>query len=146
MSVMRCTCGRVVNLRQNVKKPMSYTPHTLHTMQSRDAFVPFQFYGNIFAHAVNLPHKRSLFSKVLSVVYPPPSQLSAQSITKESIVDVEASVRRVEQKIESCSQQDVELHIERVGTASPRLSIPVSTQQIMPEPLRFARTTAHPSK
>lgn len=37
------------------------------------------------------------------------------SITKESIVDVEAMVRKVEQKIESCSQQDVELHIERVG-------------------------------
>ena len=37
------------------------------------------------------------------------------SITKESIVDVEASVRKVEQKIESCSQQDVELHVERVG-------------------------------
>lgn len=40
------------------------------------------------------------------------------SITKESIVDVEASVRKVEQKIESCSQQDVELHIERVGILS----------------------------
>lgn len=39
----------------------------------------------------------------------------SRSITKESIVDVEASVRKVEQKIESCSQQDVELHIERVG-------------------------------
>lgn len=37
------------------------------------------------------------------------------SITKESIVDVEAVVRKVEQKIESCSQQDVELHIEKVG-------------------------------
>lgn len=40
----------------------------------------------------------------------------SSSITKESIVDVEAVVRRVEQKIESCSQQDVELHVERVGT------------------------------
>lgn len=30
-------------------------------------------------------------------------------------MDVEAMVRKVEQKIESCSQQDVELHIERVG-------------------------------
>lgn len=39
----------------------------------------------------------------------------SRSITKESIIDVEASVRKVEQKIESCSQQDVELHIERVG-------------------------------
>lgn len=38
-----------------------------------------------------------------------------RSINKESIVDVEAAVRKVEQKIESCSQQDVELHIERVG-------------------------------
>lgn len=39
----------------------------------------------------------------------------SRSITKESIVDVEALVRKVEQKIESCSQQDVELHIERVS-------------------------------
>uniref|UniRef100_A0A672IV07 Aspartate--tRNA ligase, cytoplasmic n=1 Tax=Salarias fasciatus TaxID=181472 RepID=A0A672IV07_SALFA len=40
------------------------------------------------------------------------------SITKESIVDVEAAVRKVEQKIESCSQQDVELHIERIFVIS----------------------------
>ncbi len=36
------------------------------------------------------------------------------SLTKESIIDVEAVVKKVEQKIESCSQQDVELHLERV--------------------------------
>ncbi len=36
------------------------------------------------------------------------------SLTKESIIDVEAVVKKVEQKIESCSQQDVELHVERV--------------------------------
>uniref|UniRef100_H2TDG1 Aspartate--tRNA ligase, cytoplasmic n=1 Tax=Takifugu rubripes TaxID=31033 RepID=H2TDG1_TAKRU len=50
----------------------------------------------------------------------------AANITKESIVDVEASVRKVEQKIESCSQQDVELHIERifvVSQAEPRLPL-----------------------
>uniref|UniRef100_A0A8C6VYY6 Aspartate--tRNA ligase, cytoplasmic n=1 Tax=Nothobranchius furzeri TaxID=105023 RepID=A0A8C6VYY6_NOTFU len=42
----------------------------------------------------------------------------AANITKESIVDVEAVVRKVEQKIESCSQQDVELHIERIFVIS----------------------------
>uniref|UniRef100_A0A8D3DL05 Aspartate--tRNA ligase, cytoplasmic n=1 Tax=Scophthalmus maximus TaxID=52904 RepID=A0A8D3DL05_SCOMX len=42
----------------------------------------------------------------------------AANITKESIVDVEAAVRKVEQKIESCSQQDVELHIERIFVVS----------------------------
>uniref|UniRef100_A0A3Q3E5G0 Aspartate--tRNA ligase, cytoplasmic n=1 Tax=Labrus bergylta TaxID=56723 RepID=A0A3Q3E5G0_9LABR len=50
----------------------------------------------------------------------------AANITKESIVDVEAAVRRVEQKIESCSQQDVELHIERIfviSQAEPRLPL-----------------------
>uniref|UniRef100_A0A8C6TWL0 Aspartate--tRNA ligase, cytoplasmic n=1 Tax=Neogobius melanostomus TaxID=47308 RepID=A0A8C6TWL0_9GOBI len=50
----------------------------------------------------------------------------AANITKESIVDVEAVVRRVEQKIESCSQQDVELHIERIfviSQAEPRLPL-----------------------
>lgn len=39
---------------------------------------------------------------------------SVHSLTKESIIDVEAVVKKVEQKIESCSQQDVELHVERV--------------------------------
>uniref|UniRef100_A0A8C7TPY4 Aspartate--tRNA ligase, cytoplasmic n=1 Tax=Oncorhynchus mykiss TaxID=8022 RepID=A0A8C7TPY4_ONCMY len=42
----------------------------------------------------------------------------AANINKESIVDVEAVVKKVEQTIESCSQQDVELHIERVGLSS----------------------------
>lgn len=54
-----------------------------------------------------------------SDVYTPPSPTVSTSITKESIVDVEAFVRTVEQKIESCSQQDVELHIERVGAKKP---------------------------
>ncbi|MEQ2233262.1 Aspartate--tRNA ligase, cytoplasmic, partial [Ilyodon furcidens] len=48
------------------------------------------------------------------------------NITKESIVDVEAMVRKVEQKIESCSQQDVELHVERIfviSQAEPRLPL-----------------------
>ena len=36
------------------------------------------------------------------------------SINKESIVDVEATLRKVEQKIESCTQQEVELHVEKV--------------------------------
>merc|ERR1719300_2054847 len=39
-------------------------------------------------------------------------------ITKESIVDVEGIVRTVGQKIESCSQQDVELHAEQVFVVS----------------------------
>uniref|UniRef100_A0A8C9TF60 Aspartate--tRNA ligase, cytoplasmic n=1 Tax=Scleropages formosus TaxID=113540 RepID=A0A8C9TF60_SCLFO len=50
----------------------------------------------------------------------------AANITKESIVDVEGVVRKVEQKIESCTQQDVELHIERifvVSQAEPRLPL-----------------------
>uniref|UniRef100_A0A7N8XDJ1 Aspartate--tRNA ligase, cytoplasmic n=1 Tax=Mastacembelus armatus TaxID=205130 RepID=A0A7N8XDJ1_9TELE len=50
----------------------------------------------------------------------------AANITKESIVDVEAFVKKVEQKIESCSQQDVELHIERIfviSQAEPRLPL-----------------------
>uniref|UniRef100_A0A672YUW4 Aspartate--tRNA ligase, cytoplasmic n=1 Tax=Sphaeramia orbicularis TaxID=375764 RepID=A0A672YUW4_9TELE len=50
----------------------------------------------------------------------------AANINKESIVDVEAVVRKVEQKIESCSQQDVELHMERIfviSQAEPRLPL-----------------------
>uniref|UniRef100_UPI00398EFC75 aspartate--tRNA ligase, cytoplasmic n=1 Tax=Pristiophorus japonicus TaxID=55135 RepID=UPI00398EFC75 len=50
----------------------------------------------------------------------------AANINKESIVDVEGIVRKVEQKIESCSQRDVELHIERIyviSAAEPRLPL-----------------------
>uniref|UniRef100_A0A6I8S7R5 Aspartate--tRNA ligase, cytoplasmic n=1 Tax=Xenopus tropicalis TaxID=8364 RepID=A0A6I8S7R5_XENTR len=50
----------------------------------------------------------------------------AANITKESIVDVEGVVRKVDQKIESCTQQDVELHIERIyviSAAEPRLPL-----------------------
>ena len=36
------------------------------------------------------------------------------SINKESIVDVEGVVRKVNQKIGSCTQQDVELHVQKV--------------------------------
>jgi len=48
---------------------------------------------------------------------------SIHSLTKESIIDVEAVVKKVEQKIESCSQQDVELHVERVETKDLYYSI-----------------------
>ncbi|KAG8547670.1 hypothetical protein GDO81_027821, partial [Engystomops pustulosus] len=50
----------------------------------------------------------------------------AANITKESIIDVEGIVRKVDQKIESCTQQDVELHIERIfviSAAEPRLPL-----------------------
>merc|ERR1719290_930582 len=42
----------------------------------------------------------------------------AAHISKESIVDVEAVVTKVEEKIESCSQQDVELHVKQVWVVS----------------------------
>ncbi|XP_012255412.2 aspartate--tRNA ligase, cytoplasmic [Athalia rosae] len=42
----------------------------------------------------------------------------ASNITKESIVDVEAIVKKVT-KIESCTQKDVELHIKQIFTVSP---------------------------
>ena len=47
-------------------------------------------------------------------------------INKESIVDVEGFVRTVEQKVEACTQQDVELHCEQVwvvSSAAPRLPL-----------------------
>ncbi|XP_064606714.1 aspartate--tRNA ligase, cytoplasmic-like [Liolophura sinensis] len=47
-------------------------------------------------------------------------------INKESIVDLEGFVRKVDQKIESCSQKDVELHVEQtwvVSQACPRLPL-----------------------
>jgi aspartyl-tRNA synthetase len=40
------------------------------------------------------------------------------SITKESIVDVEAVVHKVGSKIESCSQKNVELHVAQLFTVS----------------------------
>ncbi|KAH3699237.1 aspartate--tRNA ligase, cytoplasmic-like [Dreissena polymorpha] len=47
-------------------------------------------------------------------------------VNKESIIDVEGYVRTVPKKIESCTQQDVELHAEQVwivSSASPRLPL-----------------------
>ena len=38
--------------------------------------------------------------------------------SKESIVDVEAVVKKVSDKIESCTQQDVELHVTQVWVVS----------------------------
>ena len=42
----------------------------------------------------------------------------ASHISKEAIVDVEAVVKKVSEKIESCSQQDVELHVSQVWIVS----------------------------
>ena len=36
------------------------------------------------------------------------------SINKESVVDIEGVVKTVANKIEACSQQDVELHVNKV--------------------------------
>lgn len=40
------------------------------------------------------------------------------NITKESIVDVQATVKRVPSEIESCTQKDVEVHLEKVFVVS----------------------------
>ena len=42
----------------------------------------------------------------------------ASHVSKESIVDVEAVVKKVGEKIESCTQQDVELHVSQVWVVS----------------------------
>ena len=42
----------------------------------------------------------------------------ASHVSKESIVDVEAVVKKVGDKIESCTQQDVELHVTQVWVVS----------------------------
>uniref|UniRef100_A0A8C0H829 Aspartate--tRNA ligase, cytoplasmic n=1 Tax=Chelonoidis abingdonii TaxID=106734 RepID=A0A8C0H829_CHEAB len=50
----------------------------------------------------------------------------AANINKESIVDVEGIVRKVHQKIGGCTQQDVELHVQRIyviSLAEPRLPL-----------------------
>lgn len=47
-------------------------------------------------------------------------------ITKESIVDVEAEVVAVKQKIEGCTQKDAELHVKElfvVSAAKPQLPL-----------------------
>lgn len=52
----------------------------------------------------------------------------AANITKESIIDVEGVIARVPQPIESCTQKDVELHIEQVfvvSSAEPRLPLQI---------------------
>ncbi|GAB1865763.1 Aspartate--tRNA ligase, cytoplasmic [Camponotus japonicus] len=50
------------------------------------------------------------------------------NITKESIIDVKAIVKTVPSKIESCSQEDVEVHIEEVfviSAAKPQLPLQI---------------------
>lgn len=50
------------------------------------------------------------------------------SITKESIIDVKAVVKSVPSKIESCSQEDVEVHIEEafvISAAKPQLPLQI---------------------
>ncbi|ETE73729.1 Aspartyl-tRNA synthetase, cytoplasmic, partial [Ophiophagus hannah] len=50
----------------------------------------------------------------------------AANINKESIVDIEGVIRKVPNKIGSCTQQDVELHIQRIyviSLAEPRLPL-----------------------
>lgn len=42
----------------------------------------------------------------------------ASNVNKESIVDVQAKVSKVPKKIESCSQKDVELHIQQLWVVS----------------------------
>uniref|UniRef100_A0A7M5UU82 Aspartyl-tRNA synthetase n=1 Tax=Clytia hemisphaerica TaxID=252671 RepID=A0A7M5UU82_9CNID len=52
----------------------------------------------------------------------------AANINKESIIDVEGIITPVEQKITSCSQQDVELSIEKIYVVSksdPRLPLQI---------------------
>jgi len=39
-------------------------------------------------------------------------------VSKESIIDVEAVVKKVDEKVESCSQQDVELYVQQVWVVS----------------------------
>ncbi|XP_076357622.1 aspartyl-tRNA synthetase isoform X2 [Tachypleus tridentatus] len=49
-------------------------------------------------------------------------------ITKESIIDVEGCVRTVSQKIGSCTQKDVELHVEQlfvISASEPRLPLQI---------------------
>lgn len=50
------------------------------------------------------------------------------SITKESIIDIEAIIKTVPAIIESCSQKDVEVHIQRifvVSAAKPQLPLQI---------------------
>jgi len=48
------------------------------------------------------------------------------SITKESVVDVYGQVKKVDKKVESCTQDDIELHIQKiyvVSKAAPKLPL-----------------------
>ncbi|XP_393437.3 aspartate--tRNA ligase, cytoplasmic [Apis mellifera] len=50
------------------------------------------------------------------------------NITKESIVDIEAIVKCVSSQIESCTQKDVEIHIEKafvISSAKPQLPLQI---------------------
>ncbi|XP_029419674.1 aspartate--tRNA ligase, cytoplasmic isoform X2 [Nannospalax galili] len=69
----------------------------------------------------------------------------AANINKESIVDVEGIVRKVNQKIGSCTQQDVELHVQKIyviSLAEPRLPLQLD-DAIRPEVEEEGRATVN---
>ena len=57
------------------------------------------------------------------------NKLFYSSISKESIIDVEAEVVKVSEKIESCTQQNIELHVHQVGPESVKEMVERFTQQ-----------------
>lgn len=44
-------------------------------------------------------------------------------INRESIVDVEGEVKSAAQKVQSCSQEDVEIFVDKVFTFNSKLSV-----------------------
>merc|ERR1711963_149315 len=68
----------------------------------------------------------------------------AAHISKESIIDVEAVVTKVDEKIESCTQQDVELHVKQVWVVSasdPQLPLQIedAARKLTEDEGNFAR-------
>uniref|UniRef100_A0A8B9BQT7 Aspartate--tRNA ligase, cytoplasmic n=1 Tax=Anser brachyrhynchus TaxID=132585 RepID=A0A8B9BQT7_9AVES len=70
----------------------------------------------------------------------------AANINKESIVDVEGVVRKAHQKIGGCTQQDVELHVQKIyviSLAEPRLPLQLD-DAVRPEVEGEEVKTLHP--
>jgi aspartyl-tRNA synthetase len=53
------------------------------------------------------------------------------SVSKESLINIHGTVRKVETKVESCSQQDVEVHVDEIWCVSAASRLPLLVEDAM---------------
>ncbi|CAL1678663.1 unnamed protein product [Lasius platythorax] len=109
----------IKNLNKNLQNQMVWLRGRLHTSRAKgkQCFIVLrqQSYTVQGLAAVNEKISKQMIKFI-------------SNITKESIIDVKAVVKSVSSKIESCSQKDVEVHIEEafvISAAKPQLPLQI---------------------